>query len=62
MSYNSLKNSLENLGTLDFDEICPASSWLDLLARKNPFLTKEDHKVEFHSKMEFGLILQQFES
>jgi hypothetical protein len=62
MSCNSLENSLENLGTLDFDEICPASFWLHLIARKNPFLTKEDQKVEFHSKREFGLISLQFES
>jgi hypothetical protein len=41
MSYNSLENSLKNLGTLDFDEIWPASSWLHL-ASKNLFLTKED--------------------
>jgi hypothetical protein len=29
---------------------------LHLLARKNPFLIKEDQKVEFHSKGEFGVI------
>jgi hypothetical protein len=27
-----------------------------LLQEKNPFLTKEDQKVEFHSKWEIGLI------
>jgi hypothetical protein len=46
-------NSLENLGTLDFDEIWPPSSLSLLLSRKNPFQTKEDQKV---SKREFGLI------
>jgi hypothetical protein len=56
MSGNSLGNSLENLGTLDFDEIWPASSWLHLLARKNQFPSKEDQKIEFHSKREFRLI------
>jgi hypothetical protein len=57
MSCDSLKNSLENLGTLDFDEISPASSWLHLIPRKNLFLTKENQKVEFDSKREFRLIL-----
>jgi hypothetical protein len=42
MSWNSLENSLENLGTLDFDEIWPASSWLHVIARKNHFPSKED--------------------
>jgi hypothetical protein len=55
MSYNSLDNSLENLGTLDFDEIWPASSWLHLLARKIQFPSKESQKFEFLSKREFGL-------
>jgi hypothetical protein len=41
MSQNSLENSLENLGTLDFDKIWPASSWLHLIARK---------KINFHQK------------
>jgi hypothetical protein len=50
------KNSLENLGTLDFDEIWPASFWLHLIVRKNPFPLKEDQKFEFHSKGEFRLI------
>jgi hypothetical protein len=35
---------------LDFVEIWPASSWLYLIATKNPFPSKEDHKFEFHSK------------
>jgi hypothetical protein len=29
------RNSQENLGTLNLDEIWPASSWLHLIARKN---------------------------
>jgi hypothetical protein len=48
MSLNSLENSLENPGTLDFDEIWPTSSWLHLIARKNSFPSKEDQKFEFH--------------
>jgi hypothetical protein len=44
------------LGTFDFNEFRPASSLLHLIARKNPFLAKEDQKVEFHSKIEIGLI------
>jgi hypothetical protein len=32
----------ENLGTLDFDEIWPASSLIHLIAMKNPFLSKEE--------------------
>jgi hypothetical protein len=58
MSWNSLENSLENLGTLDFDEIWPPSSWLHLITRKNQFPSKEDQKFELHSKREFGLISQ----
>jgi hypothetical protein len=50
------------LGTLDFDEIWPASSWLHLIARKNPFPSKEDQNFEFHLKREFELISRQFES
>jgi hypothetical protein len=56
MSSTSLENSLENLGTLDFDEISPASSWLHLIAKKNQFPSNEDQKFEFHSKRKFGLI------
>jgi hypothetical protein len=50
-------NSLENLGTLEFDEIWLAISLLHLIARKNKFLGKEDKKFEFPLTMEFGLIL-----
>jgi hypothetical protein len=32
----------ENLGTLDFVEIWPASSLIHLIAMKNPFLSKEE--------------------
>jgi hypothetical protein len=49
-------NSLENIGTLDFDEIWPASSLLHLIARKNKIPLKEDQKVEFHSKLEIWLM------
>jgi hypothetical protein len=47
---------LENLGTLDFDKIWPASSWLHLIARKNKFPSNKDQKFEFQSKRKFGLI------
>jgi hypothetical protein len=47
----SKKKSLRNLGTLDLNEIWP-SSLLLLIARKNYFPSKEDQKVEFHSKWE----------
>jgi hypothetical protein len=41
---------------LDFEEIWPESSLIHLIARKNPFLSKEDQKFVFRSKREFGLI------
>jgi hypothetical protein len=53
---NSLENSLENLGTLDFDEIWPESSWLHLITIKNQFPSKDDQEFEFHSKREIWLI------
>jgi hypothetical protein len=51
------KNSLENLETLDFNEIWLASSLLHLIARKNKFPAKGDQKFEFSLKMEVRLIL-----
>jgi hypothetical protein len=51
------ENSLEFLGTLEFDEIWLKSSLLHLIARKDIFLVKEEHKFEFQLKKEFGLIL-----
>jgi hypothetical protein len=50
MSWNSLENSLENLGTSDFDKIWPASSLLHLIVIKNKYISKEDQKFEFHLK------------
>jgi hypothetical protein len=44
------------LGTLDFNEIWPASSLQHLIARKNQFPAKEDQKFEFQPKRENGLI------
>jgi hypothetical protein len=41
---------------LDLDEIWPASSWLQLIARKNQFPSQMDQHFEFHSKREFKLI------
>jgi hypothetical protein len=49
---------MENLGTVEFDEIWLISSLLHLIARKkNKFSSKEDQKFKFPLKMEFGLIL-----
>jgi hypothetical protein len=48
--------SPENLGTLNFNEILPASSLLHLIVLKNQFASKEDQKIEFHSKWEIRLI------
>jgi hypothetical protein len=42
---------------LDLNEICLATFFLHLIARKNKFLVKEDQKFDFRLKMEFGLIL-----
>jgi hypothetical protein len=53
---NSHRNSLEILGTLEFDEIWLASSLLHLVSRKNKFAAKEDQKFEYILKIEFGLI------
>jgi hypothetical protein len=53
---NSHRNSLEILGTLEFDEIWLASSLLHLTTTKNKFAAKEYQKFEFLLKMEFGLI------
>jgi hypothetical protein len=49
-------NHWKNLGTLDFDEIWAASSWLHLIARKNQIPSKEDQEFEFHSKRQIRLI------
>jgi hypothetical protein len=38
---------MENLETLEFDEIWLASSLLHHIARKNTFREKEDQEVEF---------------
>jgi hypothetical protein len=52
------KNSLDKLGTLEFDEFWLTSSLLYLIATENEFLAKEDQKFEFLLKWEFGLISQ----
>jgi hypothetical protein len=54
---NFHRNSLENLGTLELDEIWLTISLLHLIARKNKFPAKEDQKFEFPLKNGFGLIL-----
>jgi hypothetical protein len=53
---NSHRNSLEILGTLEFDKIWLASSLSDLIAKKNKLSAKEDQKFEFPMNVEFGLI------
>jgi hypothetical protein len=53
---NFNRNLLEILGSLDFNEIWPASSLLHLIVRKNQSLPKEDQKFEFRSKRKFVLI------
>jgi hypothetical protein len=45
---NFNRNLLEIHGTLDFNEIWPATSLLHHIERKNPFPVKEDQKIEFH--------------
>jgi hypothetical protein len=55
---NFNENSLENFGTLEFDEIWITSSLSHLIARKNNFPAKEDRKFEFILKVEFELISQ----
>jgi hypothetical protein len=55
---NLIRNSLEILGTLEFDEIWLTLSLLHLIARKNKFPAKECQKFEFHLKREFGMISQ----
>jgi hypothetical protein len=54
---NFHRNSLEILGTLEFDEIWLKSSLLHLIVRKNKFPAKGDQKFEFPLKKECGLIL-----
>jgi hypothetical protein len=51
---NFKENSLEILGTLEFDEIWLTSSLSDLIASKNKFPVKGDKKFEFLLEMEFG--------
>jgi hypothetical protein len=53
----SKKIHWKNVGTLDFSEIWPGSSWLHLIGRKNEFPTKGYQKFEFQSKREIRLIL-----
>jgi hypothetical protein len=50
------KNSLDKLGTLEFDEIWLTHSLLHLIAKENEFPAKEDQKFEFLWKLEFGWI------
>jgi hypothetical protein len=52
------ENSLDKLGTLEFDEIWLTGSLLHLIAKENEFPLKEDQKFEFLLKLEFGLLLQ----
>jgi hypothetical protein len=52
------KNSLDKLGTLEFDKIWLTSSLLHLIAKENEFPAKEDQKFKFLLKLEFGLLSQ----
>ncbi len=56
--YNLIRNSLEILGTSDFVETGLTSSLLHFIAKENEFPAKEDQKIEFPLKLEFGLISQ----
>jgi hypothetical protein len=47
---NFNQNSLENLETLEFDEIWLASSLLHVVVGKNTFAEKEDQEFEFQLK------------
>jgi hypothetical protein len=51
-------NSVENLGTLEFDKIWLERSLLHLIASKNKFPAKEHQTFESPLTMEFGLISQ----
>jgi hypothetical protein len=55
---NANRNSLEILGTLEFNEIWQVRSLSYLIARKNKFPAKENKKIEFQLRREFGLILR----
>jgi hypothetical protein len=52
------KKSLDKLGSLEFDDIWLTSSLLHFIAKENEFPAKEDQKIEFPLKLEFGLISQ----
>jgi hypothetical protein len=47
---------LKTLGDLEFDETWLTGSLSHLIAKENEFPAKEDQKLEFLLKMEFGLI------
>jgi hypothetical protein len=53
---NANRNSLEILGTLEFNEIWQVSSLLHIIARKNEFPAKENQKFEFQLRRKIGLI------
>jgi hypothetical protein len=53
---NLHRNSLENLGTLEFDEIWSTSSLLHLVSRKNKFQANIGQGFAFLSMVEFGSI------
>jgi hypothetical protein len=54
---NFHRNSLENLGTLELDEIWLTSPLLHLIVSKNKFPAKGGQQFEFPLRIEFGLIL-----
>jgi hypothetical protein len=50
MGWHSLENSLENRGTLDFEEIWPESSLVHLIAMKIHFYQKRLKILNFTQK------------
>jgi hypothetical protein len=55
---NANRNSLEILGTFEFNEIWQVSSLLDLIGRKNKFPAKENQNFKFQLRRGFELISQ----
>jgi hypothetical protein len=52
------KNSLDKLGTMEFDETGPTPSFVHLIDGKNKFQANMGQEFEISLKVEFGLISQ----
>jgi hypothetical protein len=52
------KNSLDKLGTMEFDETRPTPSFVHLIDEKNKFQANMGQEFEISLKVEFGLISQ----